>query len=225
MTEFDPTLARSVTGGNNCVMKAVAALFGGFWALIFIAGMANPGYQHYRYHVSLLAAEGSRLTWVTTVAILLVALAQWVGARAFWDVNRIVAGLLTVAGAALVLVATFTVPCPPRTKFCTFTVEHTAAESVHNAGVVGYAVATMAAMVTLGIVALTRGHHSLVGIPGLIAAAVFAMTFSGILLFPEGLAQRTWIAVGQIWLVAAVFEAQRHRRRLDAGLRHSAVAH
>ncbi|HQR80580.1 MAG TPA: DUF998 domain-containing protein [Actinomycetota bacterium] len=206
-------------------MKAVVALFAGFWALIFVAGLANPGYQHYRYHVSLLAAQGSRLVWLTTVAILLVALAQWVGGRVFWDINRTVAVLLFLAGAALVAVAAFKVPCPPRARFCTHTVEHTAAETVHSAGVIGYALATMAAMVTLGIVALTRGRHSLVGVPGLVAAVVFAMTFSGILLFPEGLAQRTWIAIGQLWLVAAVFEAQRHRRRIDAGGHRSALAH
>jgi hypothetical protein len=77
----------------------------------------------------------------------------------------------------------------------------------------------MTAMVILGITALTRGHHSLVGVPGLIASAVFALTFSGLLLFPAGLAQRTWIAVGQIWLVAAVFEAQLHRERLAGAVR------
>jgi hypothetical protein len=48
---------------------------------------------------------------------------------------------------------------------------------------------------------------------------IFALTFSGLLLFPAGLAQRTWIAVGQIWLVAAVFEAQLHRERLAGAQR------
>jgi hypothetical protein len=85
---------------------------------------------------------------------------------------------------------------------------------VHNAGVVAYAVLTMAAMLILGVVSLTQGRHSLVGIPGLLACVVFALTFSGLLVFPEGLAQRTWIAVGQIWLVAAVFEAEQHRERV-----------
>lgn len=202
-------------------MKAVLALFVGFWVLIFVAGTANPGYQHYRYHVSLLAADGSRLVWVTTLAITLTALAQWVGAWAFWDVNRAVGWLLIVAGTALVAVAVFRVPCPRRARFCTYTVEHTPAESIHNSGVIGYALATMTAMVILGVIAITRGHHSLVGVPGLIAAVVFAMGFSGILLFPEGLAQRTWIAVGQAWLVAAVFEAQRHRSRLGGRARQA----
>ena len=76
-------------------------------------------------------------------------------------------------------------------------------------------------MVVLGVIAITRGHHSLVGVPGLIAAVVFAMGFSGILLFPEGLAQRTWIAVGQVWLVAAVFEAQQRRSRLNGRQRQA----
>lgn len=198
-------------------MKTVLGLLAGFWALILVAGIANPGYQHYRYHVSLLAADGSNLIWVTTLAILLVAAAQWVAAREFWPVNRPVAALLAGAGTALVLVAAFRVPCPERARFCTFTVEHTPAESIHNAAVIAYAVITMAAMVLLGFVAITKGHHSLVGIPGLVAAFVFALTFSGLLLFPEGLAQRTWIALGQIWLVVAVFEAQRHRERISAG--------
>lgn len=189
-------------------------LFAGFWALIFVTGSANPGYVHYREHVSLLAADGNRLIWLTTIAILLTAVAQWVAAWAFWPVNRPIAILLVVAGMALAVVATFRVPCPQRAKHCTYTVDHTPSETVHNAGVVAYAVLTMAAMLILGVVALTQGRHSLVGIPGLFACVAFGLTFSGLLVFPEGLAQRTWIAVGQIWLVAAVFEAEQHRERV-----------
>jgi hypothetical protein len=197
-------------------MRVVLGLFGGFWVLIFVAGLANPGYVHYRWHVSLLAADGSRLIWVTTLAILLTAVAQWVAAWLFWVVNRPVAILLVLAGLALVVVAGFRVPCPENARHCTYTVDHTAAERLHNAGVVVYAVLTMAAMVILGVVAVTQGRHSVVGIPGLIACAVFALTFSGLLVFPAGLAQRVWIAVGQIWLVAAAFEAQEHRERVAA---------
>lgn len=195
-------------------MKVVLGLFIGFWVLIFITGAANPGYVHYREHVSLLAADGNTLIWVTTLAILLTAVAQWVAAGIFWQVNRPVALLLMMAGIALTIVAAFRVPCPPRARHCTYTVEHTTSETVHNAGVIGYAVLTMIAMVILGVVAVTQGRHSLVGIPGLIACAVFALTFSGLLVFPEGLAQRTWIGVGQVWLVAAVFEAQQHREKV-----------
>lgn len=196
-------------------MKTVVALLAGFWAMIFVSGLANPGYQHYRYHVSLLAAEGSRLIWLTTLAILLTALAQWVAARIFWPVNRLVSGLLAVAGAALVAIALFRVPCPPRAQFCTYTVDDTPAEAVHNNAVIVYAVATMIAMIVLGIVSITRGHHNLVGIPGLIAAALFALGFGGMLVWPAGLAQRTWIIIGQLWLVAAVFEAQRRATHAD----------
>ncbi len=197
-------------------MRIVLGLFAGFWALIFVAGLANPGYVHYREHVSLLAADGNRLIWVTTLAILLTAVAQWVAARLFWIVNRPVALLMVMAGVALCVVAGFRVPCPEKAKHCTFTVEHTASESVHNAGVVVYAVLTMAAMVILGVVAITQGRHSLVGIPGLIACAVFALSFSGLLIFPAGLAQRVWIGVGQLWLVAASFEVEQHRERVAA---------
>ncbi|MCU0299229.1 MAG: DUF998 domain-containing protein [Candidatus Nanopelagicales bacterium] len=197
-------------------MKPVPILFAGFWALIFVTGVANPGYKHYRDHVSLLAADGSKLIWVTVLAILLTAAAQWVAAYTFWPVNRAVAVLLLVAGLALVFVAFFRVPCPERARFCPYVVDNTPAETVHNIGVITYAVVTMAAMITLGIVAITKGHHSLVGVPGIVASVVFALTFSGLLLFPEGLAQRTWIAVGQIWLVVAVYEAQSHRSRIQA---------
>lgn len=196
-------------------MKFVLGLFIGFWALILIAGAANPGYVHYREHVSLLAADGNSLIWVTTLAILLTAGAQWVAAAIFWAVNRPVALLLGLAGAALLTVAAFRVPCPQRARHCTYTVEHTTAESIHNAGAIGYAILTMLAMIILGVVAVTQGRHSLVGIPGLLACAVFALTFSGLLVFPEGLAQRTWIAVGQVWLVAAVYEAQQHREKVS----------
>ena len=195
-------------------MKTVLALFVGFWALIFITGAANPGYVHYREHVSLLAADGNRLVWLTTVAILLTALAQWVAARMFWPVNRPAAILLVMAGCSLVVVAVFRVPCPPRARHCPFVVEDTPSEAIHNAAVIGYAVLTMTTMAILGVVAVTQGRHSLVGIPGLVACVIFGLTFSGLLVFPEGLAQRTWIAVGQIWLVAAVFEAQEHRERV-----------
>jgi hypothetical protein len=197
-------------------MRIVLGLFVGFWVLIFITGVANPGYVHYREHVSLLAADGNRLIWVTTLAILLTAVAQWVAASLFWSVNRPVALLLVMAGVALVVVAAFRVPCPQNARHCTYTVEHTPSESVHNAGVVVYAVLTMAAMVILGVVAVTQGRHSLVGIPGLIACAVFALTFSGLLIFPAGLAQRVWIGIGQLWLVAASFEAEEHRERVAA---------
>lgn len=190
-------------------------LFVGFWVLIFVAGSANPGYLHYREHVSLLAADGNQLIWVTTVAIMLTAIAQWVAAGFFWSVNRPVSLLLVLAGGALLVVAAFRVPCPPRARHCTYTVEHTASESIHNGAVIAYAVLTMAAMVILGVVAVTQGRHSLVGIPGLVACAVFALTFSGLLVFPQGLAQRTWIGIGQVWLVAAVFEAQQHRERVE----------
>ncbi len=95
-----------------------------------------------------------------------------------------------------------------------FVVEDTPSEAIHNAAVIGYAVLTMTTMAILGVVAVTQGRHSLVGIPGLVACVIFGLTFSGLLVFPEGLAQRTWIAVGQIWLVAAVFEAQEHRERV-----------
>ncbi len=196
-------------------MKPVLILLTGFWVLIFVAGVANPGYKHYRDHVSLLAADGSNLIWVTVLAILLTAAAQWVAAYTFWPVNRTVAVMLMVAGAALMFVALFRVPCPERARFCTYTVDNTPAETIHNTGVILYAIATMTAMIVLGVVAITQGHHSLVGVPGLIASVVFALTFSGLLLFPEGLAQRTWIAVGQIWLVVAVYEAQSHRLRIQ----------
>lgn len=194
-------------------MKAVVALLASFWLLIFIAGAANPEYQHYREHVSLLAADGSRLIWVTTLAIACTSAAQWVGAYYFWTVNRPVAVLLGLAGSALALVAAFRVPCSRDSRHCPFTVEHTASEAVHNAGVVAYAVVTMAAMVLLGVMTLVNGQHSLVGVPGLVAAVIFALTYSGLLFPPEGLAQRTWIAVGQIWLVAAVNVAQQRRLR------------
>ncbi len=194
-------------------MKAVFALLASFWLLILIAGAANPDYQHYREHVSLLAADGSRLIWVTTLAILCTSAAQFVGAYYFWEVNRPVAVLLAVAGCALVLVAAFRVPCARDSRHCPFTVENTASGAVHNAGVVAYAVVTMAAMVLLGVMTLVNGQHSLVGVPGLIAALVFALTYSGLLVHPEGLAQRSWIAVGQIWLVAAVSVAQQRRER------------
>lgn len=200
-------------------MKTVFWLFAGFWALILVAGSLNPGYRHYREHVSLLAAQGSRYAWITMLAIVLTAVAQWVAARHFWEVNRVVAYLLVVAGLALLAVAVFRVPCPEKARYCTFVEDHTTSETLHAAGVITYAIVTMTAMVILGITALTRGHHSLVGVPGLIASAVFALTFSGLLLFPAGLAQRTWIAVGQIWLVAAVFEAQLHRERLAGAVR------
>ena len=35
-------------------------------------------------------------------------------------------------------------------------------------------------------------------------------------IFPAGLAQRVWIGVGQLWLVAASFEAEQHRERVAA---------
>ncbi|HNE88142.1 MAG TPA: DUF998 domain-containing protein [Actinomycetota bacterium] len=205
-------------------MKTVVALFAGFWAMIFVTGLANPGYQHYRYHVSLLAADGARLIWLTTVAILLTAMAQWVAARIFWRVNRLVSLLLIVAGGALVAVALFRVPCPPRAQFCTYTVDDTPAEAVHNNAVIVYAVATMIAMIALGIVSITRGHHNLVGIPGLVAAALFALGFGGMLVWPAGLAQRTWIIVGQLWLVAAVFEAQRRRALREQAVREHVMS-
>ncbi len=205
-------------------MKTVVALFAGFWAMIFVTGLANPGYQHYRYHVSLLAADGARLIWLTTVAILLTAMAQWVAARIFWRVNRLVSLLLIVAGGALVAVALFRVPCPPRAQFCTYTVDDTPSEAVHNNAVIVYAVATMIAMIALGIVSITRGHHNLVGIPGLVAAALFALGFGGMLVWPAGLAQRTWIIVGQLWLVAAVFEAQRRRALREQAVREHVMS-
>lgn len=197
-------------------MRLVLGLCVGFWCLIFVAGLANPGYVHYRFHVSVLAADGNRLIWVTTVAILLVAAAQWAAARLFWRVNRPVAILLSSAGLALVAVAAFRVPCPRNARYCPYTVEHTPAETVHNSGVIVYAVLTMAAMLILGVIALTQGRHSLVGIPGLIACGLFAMTFTGLFVFPAGLAQRVWIGVGQAWLIAASFEAEQHRERVAA---------
>lgn len=200
-------------------MRTVIGLLAGFWALIFVTGMANHGYQHYRYHVSLLAADGSRLVWVTTLAILLTALAQWVAAGIFWRVNLFVAVLLAVAGAALVAVAAFRVPCPPRASFCTYTVDDTVSKAVHNNAVVVYAVATMSAMVVLGIISITRGHHNLVGIPGIVASVLFALGFGGMLVWPAGLAQRTWILIGQLWLVAAVYEAQRRRALRESTVR------
>ena len=44
--------------------------------------------------------------------------------------------LLIVAGGALVAVALFRVPCPPRAQFCTYTVDDTPAEAVHNNAVI-----------------------------------------------------------------------------------------
>ena len=206
-------------------MKTVVALFAGFWAMIFVTGLANPGYQHYRYHVSLLASDGSRLIWLTTVAILATALAQWVAAGVFWRVNRLVAVLLGMAELALIAVALFRVPCPPRARFCTYTVDDTPAEAIHNNAVVVYAVVTMLAMIVLGIVSITRGHHNLVGIPGLVAAVLFALGFGGMLVWPAGLAQRTWIIIGQLWLVAAVYEAQRRRALRAEDVRERVLAH
>ena len=65
--------------------------------------------------MSLLAADGARLqSELTTVAILLTAMAQWVAARIFWRVNRLVSLLLIVAGGALVIIALLPEPATTR---------------------------------------------------------------------------------------------------------------
>lgn len=197
------------------------ALLAAFWVLIFGAGWLHDGYQHYRFHVSVLAADGMPYSWVAVIAICCTAFAHLVVVPLTYRWRPLVGACLFICGIALLLVAAFPITCPNRVRFCTFTGAESPSNTVHAAGVGLYAAAMVAAMLYAGVTAVLGHQRSLVGVPGLIAAAVFVIAFSGLLTAPVGLAQRVWIAVGQLWLVGAIVEAAEHADRADRGEHHA----
>lgn len=196
---------------------AIAGL-AAFWLVVFAAGWLHDGYQHYRFHVSVLAADGVQYAWLGVLAILCTAFAHLVVVPLLWRWRPLVGWCLLVCGICLIVVAAFPVTCPRRVRFCEFTGPDSPSNTVHAGAVAVYALALVVAMLYAGITAVIGHHRSLVGVPGLVAAAVFVTAFSGLLIPPVGLAQRVWIAVGQLWLVGAIIEAQDH---VDREVRHA----
>ena len=74
-------------------MKTVFWLFAGFWALIFVAGSLNPGLPPLPRTRQSAGRPGQSVRLDHDPAIALTALAQWVAAKHFWEVNRVVAYL------------------------------------------------------------------------------------------------------------------------------------
>ena len=195
--------------------KACIGLLAGFWLAVLLGGMTTEGYTHYRHQVSLLSAVGVDSPWFGFLAVACACAAHLVVVPLLLGWDRVVGVAVGTARASLLVVMVFRVSCPPRVRFCEPSPVGVG-DRIHTAAVVVYAVAMVLAMLVAGIRALVNGRPSIVGVPGLVAAAVFVMAFGGLLEPPHGLAQRTWIIVGQLWLVGAAFEAGESRRRVDA---------
>lgn len=186
-----------------------------FWVLVEVAATRNPGYVHYRFQISTLAAPGAHSPWLAQCAIACVAAAHLVTAPALARWHGLVGALVAAAGALLIPVALFRAPCPYRASFCARGAATGVSEYVHTVGVLGSALCVMTAMLVAGVHRLRAGRKPLAGAPGMAAATLIGVALLGGLQSPAGSTQRMWILVGQLWLIGMAMEAapQMHRRQ------------
>lgn len=181
---------------------------GSFWVGLLAAGALVEGYAHRDDWISSLAARGSPVAAVGIAALLGSALAHLAAARVAasrWR-SGLCAGLMVAAGTAVTVIAAFRQSCPRGPAGCGFA-DDTPRDwvgTVHVAGVVGYELFAVAAMLTVVLGAAAR-RSSLWSAP--LGAASLTLSVASLVLVSRlggddtGLWQRLWVLTHHTWLL------------------------
>lgn len=169
-----------------------------FWSGTVLAGLLAPGYSARADYVSSLAGRGSEVAGIGIAALVALAVAHLFAAVVVAGPARVA---LAAAGVCGLVVAAFGTGCPRGAAGCG-TAPNDApadlADSLHIAGVVGYEIALVVAMV-LTARTLGRGRAAALTAVAAVASVLLAVRIGG----PEaGLDQRLWLGVNTAWLAA-----------------------
>jgi hypothetical protein len=183
-----------------------------FWLGTVVAGALAPGYSARGDYVSSLAGRGSVVAALGVAALTALALAHLGGALALGRTAAGTAGAAAVAlglaGACGLVVAGFRTACPLGAAGCGSAPNDAPpdpADVLHVAGVVGYELALVVAMVAVAV-HRGRGWSAALTAAAAVASVVLALRIGG----PDaGLDQRLWLAVNTVWLALAVSTAAR----------------
>ncbi|MCX6463518.1 MAG: DUF998 domain-containing protein, partial [Pseudonocardiales bacterium] len=189
--------------GAAATRAAAVAGLALFWLGTAVAGAAAPGYSARADYVSSLAGRGSEVAATGLAALVALALAHVAAGVVVSGALSAAAGAaLVVAGGCGLVVAAFRTGCPLGAAGCG-TAPNDApadlADTLHVAGVVGYEIALVVAMVLVAR-GLGRGLPAVATVVAAVASTVLAVRIGG----PDlGLDQRLWLAVNTAWVAAA----------------------
>lgn len=192
---------------------ATAALVALFWLGVVSAGAAVEGYSARSDFISSLASRGSPVAWLGVGALLASAGAHVAASMSVFSGWRArgVAWLLLGAGTAVVVIAAFPQSCPQGPAGCgrSYNPPTDWIGVVHVAGVVGYELFAVAAMVTMGLASL-RGvprWPRWMGPVSLLLAVVSVALLGALGGELNGLWQRLWVATSHVWLLVVAWRA------------------
>ncbi len=196
-----------------------------FWVGVLGAGTLVSGYSAREDYISSLAGRGSPVAVLGVGALLASAAAHLATSYAVltaWR-SRLCASFFFAAAAATTVVAVFRQSCPDGPAGCARTDTPTDdwVDAVHRAGVGGYELFTLAAMLTLTVGGL-RGTSSW---PRWLGSVSLAAATGSLILVGQtsgddvGLWQRLWLANNLGWLLIVAGVATR-RRTAMGGHRH-----
>ena len=186
----------------------------GFWVLVVVAGLLQPGYAPSRDYVSDLAAVGARDPAVGVVALLALGVAYLAAAVVLdgWVGTRLGAVLLAVAALLTWVVAFARIDCPDGAAYCSVprpgrgvALVHASGSRfgphLHGWGVAASYAAVALAMLWLGVLWRRRRHplRALASVAALVTslATVPFWVSDG----SPGLAQRVWLGILTAWVV------------------------
>jgi len=182
-----------------------------FALLVIVAGAVNPGYAHSRDHVSNLASRGAGHAWIGMLAIASFAAAH-AGAALLWRrvAPAVWIALLTCSGFGLLTTLART-SCPGGAADCSLSGTESASDLwdlVHGLAVGAYEVSFVIAGACAGVV-LLRSRRPWPGALVLVLAVLSFLTLGRSDEQVPGTAQRIWLAVSALGLLAmAAFAAR-----------------
>lgn len=170
-----------------------------FWLGSAAAGVLAPGYSARADYVSSLAGRGSEVAPLGIAALLVLALGHLAAGAA---VGSVAGTLLGLAGVCGLVVAAFRTACPLGAAGCGTAPNDAPADPadvLHVAGVAGYQVAVVGAMLALAL-RWGRGWPAALTVAAAVASVLLVVRIDG----PDlGLDQRLWLVVTTGWVAVA----------------------
>jgi len=190
--------------------RLVVGLVVGFWALVVVGGLVNPGYSQRRDFVSALASRGADLAWIGVAGLVLLPLAHLATLSLLWtraDVAFVRTGAHALFTSVLAgfVVAANRISCPGGAAGCstdsrlrpTDWMDH-----LHGWAVGVYGVAMVVAIASAAAdLRWRQGMRGLAVLSAVLAPASAALLLA-ISLGATGGVQRLWLLVNTGWLVA-----------------------
>ncbi len=186
----------------------------GFWVLVIVAGLVNPGYVVTRDYISALASRGADQAWLGVAALVLLPLAH--GGLALLLARRgrraqVVAAGLVVCMLAGLVVSSMRISCPGGAARCSVAGQVRTTDwidAVHGKAVATYGVVMVFVLAAAAVSLWTVDR------PLAITSAVLAPVSMALLLATAGGdrpggPQRLWLLVNTGWLVAAALREAR----------------